>query len=615
MIKRFTSTLFLLALIQLGYNQITVGSYTGITQLTNLTSVCDPFVNTVMGDIDFATNSGVEIAIGTSFTGTWATGLGYTDMPGPEILCVSVHTEEWWDVELLLSDMSFTAAVNAPMLTIEDYITLDFWDCTGTGYYNYYYDRRVYTIDFASYTIPAGLTVIGARFTLTGDNAANPDPIGMLLLQGSANSSPTISNNGPLCAGDTLELYADHVDSSTYSWIGPNSFTSNLEDPIIPNANVINAGIYTCFITDSASNIDTAYTTVIINPNPTGTFVLPNLCEQAPGIFSITGTNDTISNYLWNFGTAALNDTSILATPTFNYLSAGPYIITLEITSDEGCTSLLDTNVLVREKPSATLSNTFACVGTSQAFDPQVTADSTVTYAWTFPNGSPTSSSDSVPTINFPTSGNSMINLILTTNYGCMDTFDFAFNVSSGFNPDFGVYPICINRFTFDPLPNSADSSWVIDWNMGDGTTYNDMDTSIFNHIYTTAGTFNVQMIVTAASGCIDSVIVPVFVDDSVVIQVPNVLIQSSGVGNNKIDFEVVQPGFNTCNSYTYTVFDRWGMIVFETTNDPYNPDLTCGACFQGKTQNGATLVPGTYYYIIKGNFNILDAGFMTIFE
>jgi hypothetical protein len=182
--------------------------------------------------------------MGTQFTGTWATGLGYTDMPGPEILCVSIHTEEWWDVELLLSDMSFTAPQSAQMVTIEDNVALDFVDCSDTWYYNYFYDRRVVTLDFASYTIPPGLTVIGARFTLTNDNAANPDPIGMLLLQGFAGSAPpSVSNNGPICVGDTLMLFADHLDSATYSWTGPGSFTSNIEDPIIPNATLGNAPV------------------------------------------------------------------------------------------------------------------------------------------------------------------------------------------------------------------------------------------------------------------------------------------------------------------------------------------------------------------------------------
>jgi len=593
--------------------QITVGSYTGITHLTNITSSCNPAVNVVLGDVDFATNSGVEIAFGTSFTGTWADGLAYSDGPGAEILCVSVHTEEWWDVELLLSDMSFTPAVSAQMVAIEDNINLDFLDCTGFWYYTYFYDRRVVEVDFASFVIPAGLQVIGARFTLTNDFAGVADPIGMLLINGV--SDPTISNNGPLCVGDDLMLFADSIAGNTYNWTGPSAFASTLEDPIILNATLANAGTYTCIITNGV-NIDTAYTNVIINPNPTATFVLPQLCETASGNFAITGASDTIVNYHWDFGTIAPNDTSNLANPSWGYFSGpGNYVVTLQFTSDEGCTSTIDTIIGVHENPTATLTNNFACIGASQTFDPTITTDTTVTYAWTFPGASPGTSSDSVPTITFPVSGVIPIGLTLTTSAGCSASFSFPFNVSYGFNPTFGVYPICNNRFTFDAISGLSDSTWVIDWDMDDGTLYLDQDTSLFNHVFTAPGVYNVLMVVTGGAGCIDSVTVPVTVDDSVFIIMPNVLVKSSTAGNDKIDFEKLQPGFNWCIEYTYTIFDRWGVKVFETHNDPYNPDLYCVDCFSGKTGMGSALSPGVYYYVMEGNFNILKSGSITIFD
>jgi hypothetical protein len=594
------------------YSQITVGSYTGITQLSNITSPCLPIVNTVLGDVDFATNSAVEIPMGTTFSGTWANGQAYSDGPGPEILCVSVHTEEWWDVELYLSDFSYTPAVNAPMLTIEDYITLDFWDCSGGLYTNFFYDRRVVALDFSAFVIPAGLQVIGARFTLTGDNAANPDPIGMLYIGGESN--PTISNNGPICSGDTLELYADTITGATYSWVGPASFSSSVQNPVILNATSVNGGIYTCFITDSASVTDTLYTTVVINPLPTGIISMSSLCEFTPTGFSLVSTNDTITSYHWDFGTSASNDTSNQIIPSFTY-SGGTYNVSLIVTSDEGCTDTLDTNVVIHLKPNATMPSSVVCVGESEVFDPVVTADTTVSYDWFFPTGNPLFSTDSVVNVSFLTAGNPNISLILTTDYGCKDTFSFPFVVNGGANPDFGIYPICISRFTFDPFYSPGDSAWVVDWSMGDGTLFNDKDTTLFNYNYTAPGTYNVLMTIVDVFGCVDSVTKPVTVSDTISVIMPNVLAHSSTQNNNKVDFEVFKPGFNLCINYTYTIFDRWGVKVFETTNDPYNPDLYCSGCFKGKSSTGAELTPGVYYYVMEGNFNILSTGSITIFE
>ena len=89
---------------------------------------------------------------------------------------------------------------------------------------------------------------------------------------------PTInvSDNGPICEGNNLELYADSAATASYSWTGPNGFTSTLQNPIINSALPINSGIYyltitttipTCIIYDT-----TVFITVGANPVVTSTF-------------------------------------------------------------------------------------------------------------------------------------------------------------------------------------------------------------------------------------------------------------------------------------------------------------------------------------------------------
>jgi hypothetical protein len=122
-------------------------------------------------------------------------------------------------------------------------------------------------------------------------------------------------------------------------------------------------------------------------------------------------------------------------------------------------------------------------------------------------------------------------------------------------------------------------------------------------------------MIVTNAEGCTDSLTQQVIVEDTLTINMPNVLIQSSAAGNNKFDMQVIKPNFNLCVEYTFVVFDRWGLKVYEAYNDPYNPDLFCADCFQGKTEGGTNLSPGVYYYLLQGNYKVEDHGFITIFD
>jgi len=54
----------------------------------------------------------------------------------------------------------------------------------------------------------------------------------------------SISNNGPICAGDTLKLSCTATPGVTYSWTGPGSFASSLQNPVFPCA-ASDSGIYT----------------------------------------------------------------------------------------------------------------------------------------------------------------------------------------------------------------------------------------------------------------------------------------------------------------------------------------------------------------------------------
>ncbi len=80
---------------------------------------------------------------------------------------------------------------------------------------------------------------------------------------------PPVGNNGPLCVGETLHLYADTIVNATYWWSGPGGFVSGMQNPVILNVTLANGGDYSCTITVNGQSSDPAITTVIVNERPT----------------------------------------------------------------------------------------------------------------------------------------------------------------------------------------------------------------------------------------------------------------------------------------------------------------------------------------------------------
>ncbi|MBI3238243.1 MAG: gliding motility-associated C-terminal domain-containing protein [Flavobacteriia bacterium] len=338
--------------------QVVVGPYTGTTHLTNITGPCSAAALSVLGDTDF-TDGSYEIAFGSVFEGTWASGLGYVDGPGDEILCVSLHTEESWTVRLRLSDGSYSNGLLADMTPTVDNNALNLYDC-GAGALNpgWNYDRRVALLDFANFTIPAGLTVVGAEFTLETDNAGYADPVGMLLMSNA--SIPTISNNGPLCAGDTLILDIQNPPANgTFSWSGPNGFTSSQQTVTIPNFTAVNAGVYSCVVTDTVG-VDQVFnlnTTVVINPQP-AIFSDTTACNQT---FTVQGTI-AASGGVWSAVDPAIqfNSTTVL-NPIISAVSPGIYTVDF---TDNPCGVTVSAEITFPAPAYTAVSDTTICSDT-----------------------------------------------------------------------------------------------------------------------------------------------------------------------------------------------------------------------------------------------------------
>src|SRR6185503_3057999 len=75
------------------------------------------------------------------------------------------------------------------------------------------------------------------------------------------------SSNSPICATNTLNLTSS--GGASYSWSGPNSFTSSLQNPSISNATTAASGTYSVIVTSNGCSSATGTTIATVNAVPT----------------------------------------------------------------------------------------------------------------------------------------------------------------------------------------------------------------------------------------------------------------------------------------------------------------------------------------------------------
>ncbi len=252
---------------------------------------------------------------------------------------------------------------------------------------------------------------------------------------------------GNICRGDTLSLYGSGTGLSgyaTYSWTGPNGFTSGLQDPVILHASTAASGIYTLSINDTGSCAYTA--TVSVNVDSPAVAVIPsanNICAGDSVVLYVTGAN----TYTWM--PAAGLSCSSCSQPTASPASTTTYTVTG--TDGQGCTSTATSVISVIPVPNVnSMPNLNYCNGASTAIIGFTGTVGGTVYSWTNSNTltglSASSGSGSIGSFTATNPGTAAITGTITVTphytsngFTCTGT---ASSFTIGVNPSPGVYSI-----------------------------------------------------------------------------------------------------------------------------------------------------------------------------
>ncbi len=201
------------------------------------------------------------------------------------------------------------------------------------------------------------------------------------------------------------------------------------------------------------------------------------------------------------------NNTFFSSSSNINNLCEGIY--TVEVL-DNACHSFYDTiNIKDARTPNSSFTVSDVCLSTASPITNTSTIpspDVITTYTWDFGDG--TTSNQITPSHTYSSSGTYNIELTVESNKGCIATFSLPTEIFPTPSVLFSPSSSCIGSSTTfidqSSVSNGTITSWS--WDFDDGNTSTNQNPL---HLFSSVGTYNVQLNVTTNNNCTGSTTIP----------------------------------------------------------------------------------------------------------
>lgn len=198
-------------------------------------------------------------------------------------------------------------------------------------------------------------------------------------------SAPGIDPVTPVCENGTLILNAALVSGATYSWSGPQGFTSNTQSPAITTITTAMAGNYAVNIVVDGCRSANNNVNVVVNPIPAAPVLSTGGAVCVGNTLQLNAANITGASYSWSGPAGFVSSNQNPVIPNALQTNAGVYTASVSV---NGCSSAASNiTAIVNPLPAPVNINTSGAVCEGRPL--LLTADSVVAgvYSWSGPNG------------------------------------------------------------------------------------------------------------------------------------------------------------------------------------------------------------------------------------